>query len=425
MWGVRCWMFAAKRMPWYLYLALKQLFPSGRWFPFFTLISILGVALGVMLLIVSISVMGGFQREIRRMIVDTQGDVQIRAAGLLSNQEAVMEAVEQVEGVTGVTPFAEGVVMLGYQGRPVFPAIQGVDLDRVNDVVPLDRYVRVGGLDLLDDDSIILSIQLAQALGVRMGGRVEVTSPLLLEKLKQDEVFLPRELEIVGIFEIGHQQLDSNTVLVTLRTMQDLYGLGQAVHGLNVKLDEEVDPDDASRRINEVLAQVAPAARARSWMEANQDFLFVLQLEKNLIFFLLVFIIVVAAFSVTSSLLIAVVRKTREIGLLGALGGRPIHVAVCFCFQGFLIGFVGTAAGLFLGYGALYFRNDMVRVFTQLTGSEEALVRFYQFANLPAHLSGDDRTLIVVCSIAISTLAGLLPAWRAARLNPVEALRNE
>jgi len=412
-------------MPWYLYLALKQLFPSGRRFPFFTLISILGVALGVMLLIVSISVMGGFQREIRRMIVDTQGDVQVRAEGLLRDPAAALTAVEAVDGVAGVAPFAEGVVMLAYQGRPVFPGIQGIDLDRVNDVVPLDRYVRAGGLDLLDDDSIILSIQLAQALGVRIGGRVEVTSPLLLEKLKQDEVFLPRELEIVGIFEIGHQQLDSNTVLVTLRTMQDLYGLGGSVHGLNVKLDPKIDPDDASRRINEALAEVVPGARARSWMEANQDFLFVLQLEKNLIFFLLVFIIVVAAFSVTSSLLIAVVRKTREIGLLGALGARPIHVAACFCFQGFLIGFAGTAAGLVLGYGALYFRNDMVRVFTQLTGSEEALVRFYQFANLPAHLSNEDRSTIVVCSIVISTLAGLLPAWRAARLNPVEALRNE
>jgi lipoprotein-releasing system permease protein len=252
-----------------------------------------------------------------------------------------------------------------------------------------------------------------------------VTSPLLIERLKQDEIFLPRELEVVGFFEIGHQQLDSNTVLVTLRTMQDLYGLDGAVHGLNVKLEEGGDPDLASRRINAALAEVVPAAFARSWMEANQDFLFILQLEKNLIFFLLVFIIVVAAFSVTSSLLIAVVRKTREIGLLGALGGRPGQVAACFCLQGLIIGLTGTAAGLALGFGALHFRNDMVRVFTQLTGSEEALVRFYQFANLPAYLSNDDLWLIVVCSVVISTLAGLLPAWRAARLKPVEALRNE
>lgn len=412
-------------MPWYLYLALKQLFPTGRRFPFFTVISVLGVALGVMLLVVSISVMGGFGREIRRMIVDTQGDVQVRARGLLNDPAAVVAAIEQVPGVVGASPFAEGVVMLEFQGKPVFPAIQGVDLDRVERVVPLGRYVRVGSLDLLDDDSVILSSQLAYTLGVNLGGRIQVTSPLLLERLKTDEVFLPRELEVVGLFEIGHQQLDSNTVLVTLRTMQDLYGLGGAVHGINVKLAADRDPDGAARSVNAALAAVEPAAFARSWMEANQDFLFVLQLEKNLIFFLLVFIIVVAAFSVTSSLLIAVVRKTREIGLLGALGGRPVHVAACFCFQGLLIGVTGTVTGLVLGFGALHFRNDMVRVFTQLTGSEEALVRFYQFANLPAHLARGDLVMIVVCSIVISTLAGLLPAWRASRLKPVEALRND
>jgi lipoprotein-releasing system permease protein len=157
----------------------------------------------------------------------------------------------------------------------------------------------------------------------------------------------------------------------------------------------------------------------------NQDFLFVLSLEKNMIFFLLTFIIIVAAFSVTSSLLISVVRKTREIGLLGALGGKPRHVAACFCFQGLLIGCAGTVAGLGLGFLALYFRNDVIRVFTELTGSEQVLVRFYQFSQLPAHPSRSDITMIVVCSIVISTLAGLLPAWRAARLKPVEALRSE
>jgi len=151
----------------------------------------------------------------------------------------------------------------------------------------------------------------------------------------------------------------------------------------------------------------------------------VLSLEKNMIFFLLTFIIIVSAFSVTSSLLISVVRKTREIGLLGALGGKSSHVAACFCFQGLLIGFVGTLSGLGLGFTALYFRNNIIRVFTELTGSQEVLVRFYQFSQLPAHTSRNDITMIVVCSVVISTLAGLLPAWRAARLKPVEALRSE
>lgn len=411
-------------MPWYLYLAFKQLFPTGRRFPFFTFISVAGVALGVMLLVISISVMGGFQYEIRRMIVDTQGEVQVRAHGFIHDAPEVLAALGKIPGVVAATPFAEGVAMLEHDRKPAFPMIQGVDLERINAVVPLDRFVRIGSLDQLDDDSVILSAQLAVSIGARLGSKVEVYSPLLLEKMKNDEVMLPRELTVAGIFEVGHQQLDSSVVLVTLRTMQDLYGLGSAVHGINLKIAAGEDPDVVARRINRALAETGNI-EARSWIEANEDFLFVLQLEKNMIFFLLTFIIVVAAFSVTSSLLIAVVRKTREIGLLGALGARPRQVAACFCFQGFFIGIVGTAAGLGLGMGFLYFRNDMIRVFTQLTGSEEVLTRFYQFSRLPAHTAPNDVIMIVVCAIVISTLAGLLPAWRAARLKPVEALRNE
>jgi lipoprotein-releasing system permease protein len=411
-------------MPWYLYLALKQLFPTGRRFPFFTFISMLGVALGVALLVISTSVMGGFGHEIRRMIVETQGDVQVKADGFVENSDDLLARITKVPGVVAATPYAEGFVMLTCEGRPAFPVIEGIDINRVEKVVPLSRYVRVGSLDDLDDDSIILSANLAISIGARIGDTVEVVSPLLIQRLNKDELFLPRELKVVGIFEVGHQQLDSSTVIVTLRLMQDLYGLRNGIHGINVKLAPGLDADVGASRIN---AALPPGAHltAHSWMDANQDFLFVLSLEKNMIFFLLTFIIIVAAFSVTSSLLISVVRKTREIGLLGALGGKARQVAACFCFQGLFIGVVGTAAGLGLGFTALYFRNDVIRAFTELTGSQEVLVRFYQFSQLPAYTSSRDVTMIVVCSIVISTLAGLLPAWRAARLKPVEALRSE
>jgi lipoprotein-releasing system permease protein len=411
-------------MPWYLYLALKQLFPTGRKFPFFTAISVLGVALGVALLVISTSVMGGFGYEIRRMIVDTQGEVQVRGEGLIADAAGLQARLATVPGVVATTPFAEGVVGLQYEGKPTYPAMQGIDVNRVGQVVPLERFIRAGRLDDLDDDSIIISSKLALSLGARIGSRVEIYSPLLLEKLKNDEVLLPRELRVVGIFEVGHQQLDSSVVLVTLRSMQELYGLGAAIHGVNVKIAPKLDADVVATRINGALPPAAQA-RARSWMEANQDFLFILQLEKNMIFFLLTFIIIVSAFSVSSSLLISVVRKTREIGLLGALGARPVQVAACFCFQGLLIGAVGTLAGLALGLGTLHFRNELVAGFTRLTASEEVLVRFYQFSQLPAHTAPGDVGLIVACSVVISTLAGLLPAWRAARLKPVEALRNE
>lgn len=411
-------------MPWYFYLAIKQLFPSGRRVPFFTVMSIVGVMLGVALLYVSTSVMGGFGYEIRRMIVETQGDVQVRSGGVIGDTARVLELVKKTKGVTGATPVAEGVVMLEYKGHPTFPAVQGIDVLRVGEVVPLDNYMRAGSLDDLDDDSVILSAQLAAGLRVRVGDRVELTSPLLLERLKSDEVFLPRELQVAGVFEIGHQHLDKNVAIVTLRRMQDLYGLGDSIHGVNVRIAPEADADEVAAAINAALPRGSGAV-ARSWLGANEGFLYIIQLEKNLIFFLLMFIIIVAAFSLTSSLLTAVVRKTREIGLLRALGARSRQVAACFCLQGFLIGVWGTAFGLGVGWLFMFFRNDILGVFMRLTSRENEMMQFYNTNMLPSHLSAQDFWIIVCFSICISTLAGLLPAWRAARLKPVEALRNE
>ena len=409
-------------MPWYLYLALKQLFPSGRRFSFFTFISVLGVALGVALLVVVTSVMGGFGYEIRQMIVGTEGEVQIRAQGVIENYPELLKKIDAVPGVAAATPTASGVLMLQYQGKPAFPAMRGVDLATVENVVHLSHYLVAGSFDDLDDDSVILSSELAQSLGASVGDTVEVYSPLMIEKLKRDEVFLPRQVRVVGVLEIGHQQLDSATVYCTLRLAQELYGLGADVHGINVRLQPGVNEDEAAGRINAVLP---PDVRAFSWQDTFRDFLWVLRVEKNMQFFLLFIIIIVAAFSIMASLWITVVRKTREIGLLGALGGGPRQVAACFCAQGFFIGVLGTLLGLGLGFVALHFRNDVVLWITRVTQHEGVIRQFYQFSELPSHVSSGDITRIVVLTIIISTLAGLLPAWRAARLKPVEALRSE
>lgn len=411
-------------MPWYLYLALKQLFPSGRRFPFFTAISVLSVALGVALLVLVLSVMGGFGREVRRMIVDTQGEVQVRARGFIEEPGPLLARIERTPGVAAATPFAEGVVVIKHGQKPAFPGVQGVDVDRVEKVVPLSKYLRAGSLDQLDDDSVVLSSQLARSIGAFIGDKIEVYTPLLLEKLKSDEILLPRELRVVGILEIGHQQLDSSLVIVTLRLMQELYGLGRSVHGINVRLVPGMEPDAMVRQLNASLPP-EPAVQARSWFDANADFLWVLQLEKNMMLFIMLFVVLVAAFLTMSLLLVLVLKKTREIGLLGALGATPRQIALCFCLQGVAVGVVGTGLGLALGFVALHFRNDAVRLITRFTGSEEVLARFYQFSQLPAHTETRDLVIIVICAIVLSTLAGIIPALLAARLKPVEALRSE
>lgn len=409
-------------MPWYLYLALKQLFPTGRRFPFFTIISIVGVALGVALLIIVTSVMSGFHYEIRRMIVDTEGEIQIKAQSAIADYPAILKQIDAVPGVAGATPTAMGSLMIQYQNRPAFPGMRGLDLRTVRGVVALDHYIRAGSLDDLDDDSVILSAGLAESLGVRVGETVEIYTPLMLERMKANEVILPREAKVVGILEIGHQQLDSSTIYCTLRLAQDLYGLGRTVHGINVRVKPGENEDDVAARINAVLPS---SIRAFSWRDSFSDFLWVLQLESNMMFFLLLFIVVVAGFSVASSLLISVVRKTREIGLLSALGASSRQIAACFCLQGLWIGVFGTLVGLGLGFGALAIRNDVIHALTVWTQREEVMQRFYQFSQLPSHPTVRDVTATIVCSIVISTIAGLLPAWRAAKLKPVEALRSE
>jgi lipoprotein-releasing system permease protein len=410
-------------MPWPIYLALKQLFPTGR-ISFFTLISVLGVGLGVALMLVSTSVMGGFGHQIQRMIIDTQGEIQIRARTTLD--PAAAAAVERVlaatPGVAASAPFATGVVMLERQRRPAFPAITGLDVERARAVVPLDRYLVAGSLDDLDDDSVVVSSILARTLGIGVGDTVSVYSPLMMERLKRDEVLLPREVRVAAIFQIGHQQLDSSTVLASLRLMQDLYGLGPTVHGYHVRLAPGAEPDAVAAALN---AALPPGSVALTWFEANAEFQAVLSFERNMIFFLLTFIVVVAAFSITSSLLMSVVRKTREIGLLGAMGGRPRDVALCFCAQGLVIGVGGIVAGLALGFALLHWRDALVQLIARLTMGPEAFVKFYQFSSLPAHTVPGDVVTIVVFSLAAATLAGLVPAWRASRLRPVEALRSE
>ena len=409
-------------MPWYFYLALKQLFPTGRRFPFFTAISVMGVSLGVMVLVIVTSVMGGFGYELRRMIVQTEGEIQVKSQGVIENSADIARKIRDVPGVAAASPYVAGPVVVLSSGHPATPVFRGIDLNTVEQVANLQRFVRVGSLDDLDDDSVILSAQVAQSLDAGIGDQVEIVSPLIIETLKNDEVYLPRRFRVAGFFEIGHQHLDSTTIYGTLRAAQELYGLGQGVHGINVRLKDGESEDVVAERINRVLP---PRTRAFSWKQSWESFLWVLNLEKTINFFLLLFIVIIAAFSVMSSLLISVVRKTREIGLLSALGAKPRGVALCFCIQAFIIGLTGTAIGVGIGFGVLAIRNDIVQGIARMLNRQDTLRQFYQFTDLPAHTLPSDLVLTIVASIVISTLAGLLPAWRAARLKPVEALRSE
>ncbi|MCZ6673733.1 MAG: ABC transporter permease [Verrucomicrobia bacterium] len=422
-------------MPWYLYLAFKQLFPSGRKVSFFLVLSVVGVSLGVCLLVVVLSVMNGFQKEIRDKIVETQGDIRVEAGAVIYDYDGLMETISGVEFrqekvIQAVSPYAYGFVMVQNKNVPVFPQIRGVDVTLEEEIVPFEKFMKSGTIEDLDDDSVIISSGLARKIGAFRGDVLEVVSPLIMEKFKQDEIMLPRELRIVGVFETGWTVIDNNTLFCTLSLMQEFYGLEDGVHGITVRLMEgyEEKVDLIAAEINHTLSLqdgLPLGVKAFSWLDLNRDFLFVLQLEKSVMFFLLLFIVLVSAFAITSTLLITVMRKTKEIGLLGAMGATPGGLIACFTLQGFIIGVAGTLFGIAFALIALAYRNEIVKFVAGIFNKEETLIRFYQFTHLPADYRQEDFVIIIICAIVVSTLAGLIPAFRASRLKPASALRSE
>ncbi|MEO0511122.1 MAG: ABC transporter permease [Verrucomicrobiota bacterium] len=410
-------------MPWYLYHALKQLFPSGRFFSFFSFVSIVGVMLGVCVLIIVQSVMNGFGEGIRQRLVKTEGDIRIRSSEVILDWEVYFDRLEGQENVLAVSPFAEGVIMLQHQNRPQFPIIRGIDPLTGEDVVPMEQFITVGDLDDFDDEGVFLGEGLAYALKAGPGSIVEVFTPLMLERLKEDEVLLPREFKVVGLFRTGSPQVDGNTMISTLRVMQELYGLEDGVHGLVLRLRPGVDAFQYSEELEGGLLR--PGLRAVSWLESNRDFLFVVEQEKRVISFILIFIILVASFSIAIALMMAVIRKTREIGLLVAMGARPRQVALSFCFQGFVIGALGTLLGIAMAVLCLHFRRPILTGYSKLTQSEVNFLGVYDVYEIPVHYLSSDFVTVTCFAIGVSTLAGLLPAFRAARLKPADALRSE
>ncbi|MCH8474416.1 MAG: ABC transporter permease [Opitutales bacterium] len=411
-------------MPWYFYLAFKQLFPSGRVLSFFTVVSVMGVMLGVALLLIVQTVMNGFSHELRSKIVEASGHINVVSSEILRDYDGLVEELNNVPGVRWSVPVAQGQVLMNFENRPMVPNVHAVDVNVAEEMEYLERFLLMGAKsEDLFDDSVFISRGLARSLGLRPGDVVDVYSPMLLQRLERNEIILPRELKVAGIFSTDWHEIDEATIIVTLRMMQDLYGLGEGAHAISLRLEDHLDSFAMARELERTLFADRDL-RAISWQEQNESFLWILNLEKNVMLFLLLFIVVVAAFSIASSLLINVIRKTREIGLLGSLGGRPWEIGVTFCFQGFFLGVAGTAAGLAVGSLIITFRNQIIGIFARLTGAEDSLQQYYHFTFVPARYEFSDFVIIGVCAIIISTLAGLIPALRAARLRPVEAFRH-
>ncbi len=421
------------RLPFELLLALRYLRPKRTFVSVITLISVIGVMLGVAVLIIVISVMSGFDRQLRERLLGFNAHLRVIKPGeLLSNREEIMARIMANPRVRGVAPFVQGKVLLETQppvgGSMVdAPVVRGVDARREADVSDLPKSIKQGTFDLRGN-GLIVGRELANNLGVRVGDRVAIYSPANLKKMKdsrrsgKEESALPDEFTVKGVFDVGYYEFNANVVITSLANAQDLYELQDNVHGLQIMLHDPAQAELARRELQTVLGL---DYLVRTWMDDNSGILNALLVEKNVMFYLLFFIMIVAAFGITSAQITFVVQKTREIGVLKALGATNGQVRWLFLSQSLIVGVLGVVAGFGLGLLLLHYRNDFLDLMNRLTGFELFPRTIYAFDRLPALIVPSDIAIICGGSLFICLLAGLLPAWNAGRLQPVEALRNE
>jgi lipoprotein-releasing system permease protein len=421
-------------LPFELLLALRYLRPKRTFVSVITLISVLGVTLGVGVLIIVISVMTGFDHDLREKIVGFNPHLRVvpHAKATMHDYAKVMRQIAANSQVKAVTPYVQGQVLIETQpdsgsSEVGAPWIRGIDPNLESRISTLPTNIVAGKFDV-SDRGLLIGTEFASNMGLGVGDRLLIYSPAELKKLREshnkegEKTVLPDEYEVRGIFDVGHFEYNASFVVTSLEDAQELYVLGENVHGLTVALK---DPDSAPRIKGEIARALGPDFRVSTWMEENSSFLSALVVEKNMMFYLLFFIMIVAALCILSALITFVVQKTREIGMLKALGATDMQVSGLFLSQSGFVGVLGVTLGFGLGMLALAYRNEFLHFMNRMTGWELFPASIYLFTGLPALIIPRDIIIICGSALMICVLGGLIPAWRAGRLKPVEALRYE
>lgn len=350
----------------------------------------------------------------------------------MTHYQDIMRRLSANPGVKNVAPFVLGKVLIKTEpddGQPQVdaPWIRGIDPKLEPMMTSLASNIVEGTFDLTDR-GVVVGTEFATNLGLNVGDRLLIYSPSELDRLQQnrgkegESVELPDEYEVRGIYDVGYFDYNLAFIVTSLEDAQELYVLDASVHGLFVMLKNPYEAVTVQREFERTLG---PDYRITTWMQENGNLLGALVVEKNVMFYLLFFIMIVAALCILSALITFVVQKTREIGMLKALGATDLQVAGLFLSQSGFVGVVGVAAGFGLGKLLLAYRNEFLHFMNHTFGFELFPASIYGFHELPALIVPGDIMVICGSALFICLLGGVIPAWRAGRLKPVEALRYE
>ena len=397
---------------------------GNRFISFIALISMLGLALGVAALIVVLSVMNGFQKELRTRILSVVSHVQVsNEGGEIAHWDLVIQGAARHPRVLAAAPYVQEQGMLTFDAQVRGVMVRGILPAAEDKVADIARHMRTGTLESLapGEFRIVLGSELARALRVKVGEKVTLLAP---QGLVTPAAVLPRmkQFTVSGIFEVGMFEFDSGLALIHMQDAQTLYRLGESVTGVRLKLDELFA---APRVARELLRYLPSDAWVSDWTRSHANFFRAVEIEKRMMFLILLLIVAVAAFNIVSTLVMAVQDKRADIAILRTLGASPRSIMGIFVVQGTLIGTVGLIAGVLGGVALALNVDPAVKGLESLLGIQFLAADVYYISDLPSDVHADDVGVIAVASFVLTLLATLYPSWRASRTPPAEALRYE
>lgn len=412
--------------PLILFIGLRYMRGRQRmqFISFITLTSVLGIALGVSALITVLSVMNGFESELRERILGMTSHTTVTGRmNRLSDWLTVKQQLVNEKHILGSAPFVDGQVMISAGQRVSGTLVRGVFPEYESQVSTISEKMIAGKLEDLaaGEYGIVLGIELAGYLGVSVGDRVTIISPQLNTT---PAGILPRlrRFTVVGFFKVGMYEYDRNMAVLHLVDAAKLFRLGNSVSGLRLQLDDLFKAPMIARTLAE---KFYGQYRISDWTQSHSNFFRAIQTEKRVMFIILLLIVAVAAFNIVSTLVMVVTDKRGEIAILRTQGLTPMSVMGIFIILGSMIGLIGTSLGIIGGLALALNIQTIVPAIENFLGVQFLAADVYYISDLPSKLIWSDVWVISIMSFTLTLLATLYPAWQAARVNPAEVLRYE